>query len=186
MSSADVQPGREVVRVWLIGSMGSGKSSVGAALVDLLDGWRLLDNDVELAAFEGRSTVDLAQEGPDSLHAREAAQVHRLVNEPPPFVAGVAASVTASVEELALLRATGLVVYLRASVATLTARLSDPGARSERPWLSGEPREWIEARLAERDPASRAAAHQVIDVDHLTPRQIAERIRDRLRPTASA
>jgi shikimate kinase len=177
VDSAGTPPGPEAVRVWLIGSMGSGKTSVGAALVDMLDGWRLLDNDAELEAFEGRSAVDLAEHGAGVLHAREAAQARRLVDEPVPFVAGIAASVTAREEDLAVLRATGLVVYLRASAATLASRISDPASRSQRPWLSEEPERWLEARLAEREPASLAAAHLVIDVDHLTPQEVAGRIR---------
>ena len=54
-------------RIWLIGSMGSGKTVVGGALDEQL-GWPLLDNDVELEATEGRSLTDLAEDGPEALH----------------------------------------------------------------------------------------------------------------------
>ena len=37
---------------------------------------------------------ELSTAGPDELHRREAAQLHHAAEQEPPFVAGVAASVT--------------------------------------------------------------------------------------------
>ena len=157
-------------RIWLVGSMGSGKTAVGAALAERL-GWPLLDNDEELESHEGRSLTDLADDGPDALHRREAAQLRRATVRPPPFVAGVAASVGDRAADLDRLRASGSVVYLRASVPTLAARV---GSGVDRPWLAGDPAAWLATTLARREPAYLAAAHVVVDVDSRTPADVAE------------
>jgi shikimate kinase len=110
-------------RVWLIGSMGAGKSAVGTALAGLL-GWPLLDNDAELRRRTGRSVTELAETGWDPLHRSESLQLLSATLEPVPLVAGIAASVGDRPEDLALLRRTGSVVYLRARPAEIAVALS--------------------------------------------------------------
>ena len=163
-------------RIWLVGSMGSGKTVVGGALAGQL-GWPLLDNDDELESHEGRSLSDLADDGPEALHLRESAQLRRAAAHPAPFVAGVAASVGDRAEDLDLLRQTGSVVYLRATVPTLTARV---GSGADRPWLAGDPAAWLAASLGRRGPAYLAAADVVVDVDVLGPDAVARVVVARL------
>jgi shikimate kinase len=163
-------------RIWLVGSMGSGKTVVGRALEHQL-GWPLLDNDLELEATEGRSLTDLAEDGPEALHRRESAQLHRAVATTAPFVAGVAASVGDRPVDLELLAETGSVVYLRATVETLVARL---GRGEGRPWLDDDPASWLAATLARREPGYLSVADVVVDVDRRTPDEVARAIVERL------
>jgi shikimate kinase len=163
-------------RIWLVGSMGSGKTAVGLALAGRL-GWRLLDNDRELEATEGRSLTDLAEDGPEALHHRESAQLRRAAAAATPFVAGVAASVGDRPADLELIADTGSVVYLRATVETLAVRV---GHGEGRPWLDDDPVSWLAATLARREPGYLAVADVVVDVDSRTPDAVARAVIERL------
>ncbi|HET8970917.1 MAG TPA: shikimate kinase [Candidatus Nanopelagicales bacterium] len=159
-------------RVWLVGSMGAGKSTVGRALAELL-GVPLLDNDLELARETGRSTLALAAGGERALHQQESDQLRRAARRPGPFVAGVAASVADRPEDLALLRRTGTVVYLRAAPETLAARVSRDPAR---PFVGEDPEPWLAVHLERRDPVYLAAAQLTVAVDGRTVRSIVAEI----------
>ena len=160
---------RERNRLWLIGSMGAGKTTVASA-VSLRLGWPVLDNDVELRRETGRSTVALAAAGANQLHASESEQLHHAVRKSGPFIAGVAASVADRPSDLRLLQASGFVVYLRATAATLAARV---GAGQNRPWLTQNPEAWLATRILQRGPAYEQAADLIVDVDGLSTDQIA-------------
>lgn len=156
-------------RIWLIGSMGAGKTAVGSALATVL-GWPLLDNDHELEGYEGRSLTDLAVDGPEALHRRESAQLHRAAVRPVPFVAGVAGSVGDRPDDLGLLRGSGSVVYLRATPSTLAARV---GSGLDRPWLAEDPEAFLATTLADREPGYLSVADVVVDVDRRSPADVA-------------
>jgi len=146
-------------RVFLVGLMGAGKSTVGHLLAARL-GCAYVDNDTAVAAIAGRSTVALAGQGGTVLHDWESRYVRSLPARTPPVVAGVPASTADLPHDLALLADSGLLVYLRADVATLVARVSqDP----PRPWLHGDPRALITGQYARRDPVLTAAARLVLD-----------------------
>lgn len=82
---------RHGARVWLLGLMGAGKTSVGRRLAACL-GWRYYDNDEQLQHLSGRSAVELELgAGTDALHRRELEELRGLAVLPPPFVASVAA-----------------------------------------------------------------------------------------------
>lgn len=144
--------------------MGAGKTAVGSRVAArLLIPW--YDNDVELTEATGRTAAQLAAAGA-GLHDQESAQLHRQVLDPAPFVAGVAAGVADRPDDLALLRRTGWVVYLRATVATLLPRI---GQDPRRPWLDADPQEWLLTHLRTRDPAYAGAADVTLDVDDRSP-----------------
>ncbi len=166
-------------RIWLIGSMGAGKSVVGAAVANQL-GWPLLDNDAELEQATGSTTPELSAQGPAALHDRESEQLRRSARRPVPYVAGVAASVAERSADLDLIHRTGFVVYLKASPWTLAERV---GAGAGRPWLDGDPLPWLTARLKEREPAYQSVADLVVDVDHREPQDIAAVVVDVWRGT---
>jgi shikimate kinase len=160
-------------RVFLVGMMGSGKTAVGTAIAGRL-GWRYRDNDHELHVTTG-DTVDAvaAEIGREGLHELEAEQAAVAAREPPPLVAGLAASVVERVELWPVLRAAGWCVYLRARVDTLASRV---GTGEGRPWLASDQVGFIERTLAQRHPLYLALADLAVDVDALDPDQIAESI----------
>lgn len=158
-------------RIFLTGMMGCGKSTVGQRLSELV-GVPYLDNDTLLAGREGVGLMGLAAQGSDRLHDAEAAAAASLARRPPPFVAGIAASVVERHDVVASLVAAGLVVYLRARPATLLTRVTS----SARPWLEHDPLGFLTETLARRGPLFEAAAHLVVDTDSASPAELAATI----------
>ena len=163
-------------RVWLIGLMGSGKSTVGAVVAAAL-GTDYVDNDATVATLAGRSTVELSEAGGDLLHQWESRYVHELVLRTPPVVAGIPASIGDRPDDLALLGAAGLLVYLRADLDTLVAHVQ---AGPPRPWLGAAPAAVLGGMLAARDEPLSSSAGLVVDATLPAP-LVAARIADAAR-----
>ncbi|WP_323791871.1 shikimate kinase [Nocardioides sp.] len=145
--------------VWLIGPMASGKSTLGRALAGRL-GWEYVDNDATVAELAGTSTLELSEQGADVLHDWESRYVHHLVDRSGSFVAGVAASSADRPEDLRILAGAGLLVVLDVDLDVLVERVhSDP----PRPFMSGDVRGDLSARIARRTPALREHAGLVVD-----------------------
>jgi shikimate kinase len=158
--------------VVLIGMMGCGKSTVGAALAEIT-GWPYLDNDELVQAATGRPSEEIAvTDGEAALHEAEAAALRHALALPPPLIAGAAAWVVLDPGSVDLLRRQPAVVYLRAHPETLRARIGAGEGRRE----DATDLEWLRARSAERDATYRDVANITIDTDGLHPRVIAERI----------
>jgi shikimate kinase len=146
-------------RIWLAGLMGSGKSTVGAALAGQL-GFRYVDNDAAIAAMTGQTSTSLALAGGSSLHDGEQRYVRMLAGAEPPVVAGIPASAADRPADLELLAATGMLVYLRAEPAILIARTAnDP----PRPWLAESPAQVMTMMFRRRDPVLTERAHIVVN-----------------------
>jgi shikimate kinase len=162
------------VRVLLVGMMGCGKTTVGLALAERT-GWPYVDNDAMVAELSGTPTPELqATLGGDALHVLEAVVVDRILAMDPPLVAGIPGSAIVSEALREHLRTGGHVVWLRARIETLAARIGDG---STRPFFAGQDVTATLTRLYEgREPLYAASAHQVVDVDDLEPDAIADRI----------
>jgi shikimate kinase len=148
--------------IFLIGPMGSGKSSVGRRLAQEL-GFDFLDTD---DVIEERSGVDIPfifeREGEAGFRARERKIIDELTREPRLVLATGGGSCMDPANR-AVLRERGYVVYLHASVEQQLKRTR--GGR-ERPLLKeGDPRETLERLMALRDPQFREIAHLVVETD---------------------
>jgi shikimate kinase len=161
-----------MTRIFLVGLMGAGKTTIGTQLASVL-GCPYLDNDALLEEWTGETAVDLAQVSSASLHERESEQLRLLVTRPGPFVAGVAASLADRPGDLALTGAAGIVIYLRASPATLSARIT---GSHPRPWVGNDPEAFLERAFAVRDRAFQSAASVLIESDEMNPAAIVRRI----------
>lgn len=165
------------MRVWLLGLMGAGKTTIGRLLAAQL-GCLYLDNDVQLAAQSGRSAVALEHgEGVDALHRRELDQIALVSQRPPPFVAGVAASIADNRAALDALAATGFTVYLFAAPEVLAARV---GVGVGRPLLGGDPHAVLQEQFARRDPVLRRIAALTVDTVTTSPAGVVDLIVARL------
>ena len=166
------------VRILLVGMMGSGKTTVGRALAERT-GWPYVDNDAMVAELSGSATPDLqAQAGGDALHVLEAVVCDRILAMDPPLVAGIPGSAIVTEPLREHLRAGGHVVWLRARLETLAARIGDGDTR---PFFAGnDVTETLTRLYAGREPLYAAVAHQVVDVDALDPQQVAEAVLDGL------
>ena len=135
--------------VYLIGPMGSGKTTIGQRLAEMLD-LEFLDNDHELEERTGASVnliFDL--EGEEGFRKRETAMLKKLTARKNVLIATGGGTVLKK-ENRDLLRESGLVVYLRTSVNQQIMRLSRDKTR---PLLQSDNREEKLADLAkERNP----------------------------------
>jgi shikimate kinase len=163
---------RRTDRVLLIGMMGSGKTTIGRAVADLV-GWRYLDNDEQLRLATGADTRTLHErQGEQALRRAESAALSIALTEAGPLVASVAAGVVVDPLDLARLRAGGFVVWLRAGLDTLAERV----AGTDRPWVGSNPAAALHRLYAGRADLYLAAAHLVVDVDTLPAELVARRI----------
>ena len=135
--------------VYLIGPMGSGKTTIGQRLANKLS-LEFLDNDHKLEEQTGASVnliFDL--EGEEGFRKRETAMLEKLTTRKSVLLATGGGAVL-SRRNRQLLRASGLVIYLRTSVSQQIRRLSRDKTR---PLLQSGDREEKLVRLAkERNP----------------------------------
>lgn len=164
------------VRVFLLGLMGSGKTTVGRELA-AQTGWPYLDNDDLVRRSTGREPADIrAADGEDALHAAEGEAFEMALELEPPAIVGVAAGVVDEADKRPRLKASGHVVWLRARPETLLERVgSGEGRRAE----ATDPA-WVRRRAEERAPLFTATATQIVDVDDLPPAAIVGQILDAL------
>jgi shikimate kinase len=168
-------------RVVLVGMMGAGKSTVGAAL-SKLTGWPYIDNDEVVEQITGLPTRDLLRErGEPAMRAAESAAAERVLAMPAPLIAGAAAGIVLDVATSGQLHDGAFVVFLRADIDTLAARVEG----TYRPWLGNDPEATMRKLYEGRKPLYEKLADLIIDVDQLTPDLVADRILEALRDSSS-
>lgn len=162
--------------VWLIGMMGTGKTSSGLILSELL-GAPFIDADDLIAAAAGTTITEIfAAEGEAGFRAREREAITEIAAGP---AAVVAAGGGAALDpgNAATMKASGTIVLLEAAEETLLARLEGDGTR---PLLVDSVlRDRIAELSGRRTERYRAVADVVIDTSGLTPRAVAEEIASR-------
>ena len=164
-------------RIFLIGPMGAGKSTIGRRLARRL-GFAFVDLDT---ALETRTGVDIPRifdiEGEVGFRRREAELLDELSQQPQTVLAtgGGAVLDPASRNHLA---ARGLVIYLRARVETQYARTRD----SSRPLLQAtDPQQRLRDLLAARAPLYESLADLTVDTEDGNPDRLAATLAARLR-----
>lgn len=165
--------------VYLIGPMGSGKTTIGQRAAELL-GLEFLDCDHELEAQTGASVnLIFDVEGEAGFRERETRMLEKLSRRRGVLIATGGGVVTRP-RNRELLRQTGLIVYLSTTVAQQLRRLNRDRSR---PLLQTDDRRERLERLAEqRDPLYQALADLEFPSMNRNPdvsaQKLAERIRD--------
>ena len=139
----------EGLNLYLVGMMGSGKSTAGQHLAELL-GYRFLDADSSIEQVAGRSIPELfASEGESGFRALEAAVLNQIASWHS-LVVATGGGVVTRPENWGQLHQ-GVVIWLDAPDALLLERLSsDP---TPRPLLQADdPAARLATLLAERRP----------------------------------
>ena len=146
--------------VFLIGLMGSGKTTVGRALAKKLNK-RFIDSDHEIEARTGASISLIFEiEGEASFRQREAEVIADLTAIDD-IVLATGGGAILNARNRALLASRGTVVYLRATVNSILQRT---GHDKSRPLLqTADPRRRVEELMREREPLYSEVADIVID-----------------------
>ncbi len=171
-----------IERVLLVGMMGAGKTSVGRALGQRF-GWPYLDSDEEVRRRTGHTVPELfALRGEAAFRAEESAVLAEACSSSHPLVVSVAGGAVLDEANRRLIAASGLVVWLRASLATLTQRVGDGRTR---PLLGDDPGAALATLYPDRARLYEALADLVVDVDGVPLERVVARVaaalRDRMR-----
>ena len=170
-------------RVVLVGPPGSGKSTVGAALAELL-AVPLHDTDAAIEAAQGRSVSDIfVEDGEPAFRALEVAEVARALAEEDGVLAlggGALLAVVPTDIGRALLDARteralegSAVVFLDVGIADASKRI---GFDQSRPLLAVNPRaSWVRLMNERRPVYERVASHRV-DTAGRAPEDVAAEI----------
>jgi shikimate kinase len=153
--------------------MAVGKTTVGQLSAKRL-GWSFLDSDAQLLAETGRTAQEIFDaDGDEVLRTLESGVLAEAIAHPVPVVIAVAGGVVLSEANRALLVRSGVVVWLRASIATLSERVERGGVR---PRLGVDPAQSLRNLYLTRHPLYASVAQFVIDVDDLPPEEVVARI----------
>jgi shikimate kinase len=163
--------------IFLVGFMGTGKSTVGLLLAARLER-RFVDLDTRIEE-EAHATISelFLDEGETRFREREAAALERLAQEGTHVVA-VGGGAPTYGRNMDRMLAAGAVVALSASIEEIVARVGDAATR---PLLANVPdrRAEVERLLAARAPFY-GRAHFAVDTTGLAPSQIARQIAEEL------
>lgn len=164
-------------RVFLIGPMGAGKTTIGKRLAQALK-LRFLDSDRAIEERTGASIPLIFElEGEAGFRRRERDVIDELTRQDN-IVLATGGGAVMTPENREFLRTRGVAVYLQTSIAHQLERTHHD---KNRPLLQTEdPR----ARLTElahiREPLYREVAHIVVSTDRGNPRALVKEIQNRL------
>ena len=119
--------------IWLVGFMGSGKSTVGRAVARHL-GWRFADLDEDIESREKLTIAEIFdQKGEEEFRRIEAAALNRRIHEVArgvPWVIAVGGGCFAQAENIEIIQNHGVSIWLDAPLEMIRTRI---GHSSHRP-----------------------------------------------------
>jgi len=159
--------------IFLIGPMGSGKTTIGRQLARSLKK-QFFDSDHEIEVRTGADIPWIFDiEGEAGFRARERAVIDQLSREHN-IVLATGGGAVLDPENRQHLCERGLVIYLRASVAQQLQRTAQD---QHRPLLqTADPRARLETLMQTRDPLYRDTADLIVDTDRCSIRHMVQRI----------
>ena len=144
--------------IFLIGMMGCGKSTVGKRLSKAL-GSAFVDLDDAIVQREGRTIPEIfAASGDAGFRLCETAAL-RSACEGAPCVVATGGGIITREENIALMRETGLVIWLNRPLEDMIADVR----QDTRPNLAGDKEERMRTLFAAREALYRRAAHMEFD-----------------------
>ncbi|MGQ9921093.1 MAG: shikimate kinase [Desulfobacca sp.] len=161
----------------LIGYRAVGKTTIGALLAAQLRR-PFIDLDAEVEAEAGETIASLVQRaGWPEFRRREKEAVQRYAARRGQVLA-TGGGVVLDPDNIARLRSTGHLIWLKASPATIRARLRQETVQvASRPGLTAQGTlAEIDEVLAAREPFYAAAATLTLDVDLATPEELVQEI----------
>ena len=166
-----------VNRLYLVGPMGAGKTTIGKLLADEL-GLEFVDVDREI---EARSGVDIPwifdREGEAGFRVRESAALAEL-SQLDRVLISTGGGAILSADNRRMMAATGTVIYLHTSVDEQVRRT---GRDRKRPLLQNDdPARVLAELMGIREPLYREIADIIVDTDGRGPKTVAQDIAEQL------
>ncbi|GBD85696.1 shikimate kinase 1 [bacterium BMS3Abin02] len=155
--------------LWLIGMMGSGKSTIGAEVAERLS-IEFVDMDTLYEERWGSIASQWASVGESGFRDREARLVAEVATRPIAAVVATGGGTVTSATAVELMRTSGTVVWLKAATDTLAARLVEA---PRRPILEKRSLQDIDR---ERHELYSGAAHHIVQTDDLSAGQVVEEV----------
>ena len=152
-------------RIFLVGFMGAGKSTVGSLLAAELD-WHFVDLDAEIEKSEGTSVAEIFSTRGENWFRAAEAECLKTLSAPRQQIVSLGGGAYVNPQNRSIVESLGLSVYLEAPLAVLLERI---GKTSDRP-LAGD-RARLE-RLFEERLASYRMARVTIETSGLTPEDV--------------
>lgn len=162
--------------LWLIGMMGSGKTTVGREIA-AKRGLDFVDTDLLVASVTDSSIADLwATEGEAAFRRLESQMIESAASDDDAVIAAGGGVILDS-DNIANMRNSGLVVWLTASPRTLASRLRE---ETGRPLLADtdDPVATLSALLTEREHRYAQAAHARVDTEDKPVAAIVDEVLD--------
>jgi len=162
-------------RIFLIGMMFSGKSTVGPLLSEKL-GWRFLDLDKAIEEHSQLTIADLFQtRGEEDFRKLETESLKQSCTNPD-LVIATGGGIVLSEENRTLMRESGTVVFLHADLETLIWRAEQSG-NSNRPLMNGgDPRSRLTHLFHQRLPFYEKTAHYIVKTGKKSPSKVVNEI----------
>ena len=165
------------MNLYLIGYRGSGKTTVAPLIAKQLR-WTVFDSDERVESESGISIAEIfAQFGEPEFRQRETAAIKESCKRDK-LVVSLGGGAPISPENQKLISDSGKTVYLSGSLDVLWSRIAgDEKSDDQRPALTDlDGKAEVEHVLAQRAPIYEACADYTIDVDELSPQEIADAI----------
>jgi shikimate kinase len=164
--------------IFLIGPMGSGKTTIGRMLAEVLS-LKFVDLDLEIEKKCGANIPWIFDmEGEEGFRKRESRMLLELASKSGVVLATGGGAIISETNRNTL-KNNGFVVYLDAPVGRLLERTSHDRSR---PLLQvGNPREVLEKLALNRDPLYQEVADLVLITDKRKPQLVADEIANKVR-----
>jgi shikimate kinase len=169
MTEAPGKTGRPSSNLYIVGFMGTGKSSVGLRLAEKL-GWEFCDLDAEIEKASRETISDLFRNHGETRFRKIESERLRHVSARTRTVVALGGGAFCSEENRRVIAGSGTSVWLDAPLGLIMARCAGSGSRP----LFGD-LDTMAALLEARRPAYGLAALR-IEVEGLTVEEIADRI----------
>lgn len=172
----------DAMKLFLIGYMGCGKSSLGRKLAKRAD-YEFVDMDSVIEQREGAAVADIFHyAGEEYFRQKERAIIEEIGAMTGDYVVSTGGGVPTWEDNMERMNTLGQTVYLRRTAKQIASRLS-PHGRQKRPKLRGlndeELVEFMTKNMAEREPFYSKATH-VIECSSYSDEEIIEIILSKL------